>query len=96
MVTSRHLRIGPPPPQHLSISKTKPLVIGADEYLVAWANFDLPRASDIERISAAQIQDYFFPRSKSYDDFLFLDAHDCSGRGWRLRAGAKVATCPGS
>ena len=31
-----------------------------------------------------QIQDHFFPRSKSYDDFLFLDAHDCPGRGWAI------------
>jgi hypothetical protein len=30
---------------------------------------------------AAQIQDDFFRRKKSHDDFLFLDAHDSRGRG---------------
>ena len=50
------------------ISETKPLVVGADEYLVTQTDFDLSRASDIEGIRAAQIQDHFFPRSKSYDD----------------------------
>jgi len=62
--------------QYLSISETKPLVIGADKYLVTRADFDLPRARDIERIGAAQVEDYFFPSRKGDYDFLFLDAHD--------------------
>ena len=40
---------------------------------------DLPKG-----IRAARIQDHFFPRIESYDDFLFLDAHDFSGRGWAI------------
>jgi hypothetical protein len=56
------------------------LVVGADEYFVARTDFDLPRSRDIEGIGAAQIEDDFFPKGKSYDNSLFLDADDCRGR----------------
>ena len=75
------VRCDPGDGKYLPVSETKPLVIGADEYLVARSDFDLPRASDIEGIRATQIEDDFFPRSKSHDDFPFLDAHNRRGRG---------------
>jgi hypothetical protein len=50
--------------QDLSIIQSK-FVVGADEYLVARSNFDLPRASDVERIGAAQIEDDSFLETRS-------------------------------
>jgi hypothetical protein len=75
--------------QYLSIGETKPLVVGADKYLVARSNFDLPQGSDIEGIRAAQIQDHFFLRSKNHNDFPFLDAHDRCRRAWTIASRGK-------
>jgi hypothetical protein len=71
--------------QYLSIDEAESFVVRADEQqLVSGRDFDLPRASDIERIGAQQIERNFFPRRKGDYGFLFVDAHDRRGRGPKI------------